>query len=242
MHSSAAPEPAREYSHRLDIAGLVVARTEAGRPPRRILDGIDFSVAPGETVAVTGPSGAGKTTLLHAIAGLVRPLAGTVRWDGVYVAAYPEAARDRWRRDTVGLVFQDFELVTELGILANILLPVTFDHWHIPAKLASRAAMLAERIGLGGRSLRARSLSRGEQQRVAIARALIRAPRLILADEPTASLDAENGTAVADLLIGAAREAGASLVLVSHDPALLARATRVHRLSAGRLSLATGAP
>lgn len=217
-------------------------RREASQAARRILDGVSFVVEPGAVVAVTGPSGAGKTTLLHAVAGLVKPEAGTVSWGDLAVTALPETGRDRWRRNTVGLVFQDFQLFAELGVLENILLPARFDHWRTPRALAERAAMLAARVGLDHRRPRASALSRGEQQRVAIARALMRDPQLILADEPTASLDSESSTRVADLLIEAARETAATILLVSHDKALLERASRVHRLDAGALWTGQDAP
>jgi putative ABC transport system ATP-binding protein len=220
----------------LAITDLVVERREAARPGRRILDRVSFTVEPGTSVAVTGPSGAGKTTLLHAVAGLVRPNSGTVSWGDRDVAALSEAARDRWRRDSVGLVFQDFQLLAELGVLENIMLPMRFDHWQMPRNAIERAEMLAARVGLDPRGPRAGKLSRGEQQRLAIARALMREPRLILADEPTASLDADNSARVADLLFEASRETQASLLLTSHDAGLLARASRVHRLEAGVLT------
>ena len=210
-------------------------RRDASQAARRILNRISFVVEPGAVVAITGPSGAGKTTLLHAVAGLVKPDTGTVSWGDLDVTALSEAGRDRWRRNTVGLVFQDFHLLAELGVLENILLPARFDHWRTPRALAERAAMLAAWVGLDRSGPRASALSRGEQQRVAIARALMRNPRLILADEPTASLDSESSARVVDLLVESAREAQASVLLVSHDDALLERADRVHRLDAGEL-------
>jgi putative ABC transport system ATP-binding protein len=234
MHGSIAPETLG--SQRLLVDKIVVARTETGRPAGRILDAVECVLEPGAVVAVTGPSGAGKTTLLHAVAGLLRPQVGAVWWGDMNVTALEEAQRDRWRRDTVGLVFQEFQLFAELNALDNILLPVGFDHWRTPDAWRRRASELAARVGLDGRRLRAGLLSRGEQQRVAIARALMRGPRLLLADEPTASLDADTGVHVADLLIEAARGARTSLFIVSHDPAVLARADRVYRLAAGRLA------
>jgi putative ABC transport system ATP-binding protein len=219
----------------LAVSDLVVERREAGRAAAAILDHVTLAVEPGAFVAVTGASGAGKTTLLHAIAGLTKPTAGTIIWDGIDVGALSEARRDRWRRDNVGLVFQDFQLFAELGVLQNILLPICFDHIRPPAAMTERARALAERVGLSGRGLAAAKLSRGEQQRVAIARALMRAPRLVLADEPTASLDAPTGARIADLLIESCRDSGAALLVVSHDPNLIARADRRLRLAAGKL-------
>jgi putative ABC transport system ATP-binding protein len=170
----------------------------------------------------------------------VRADRGGIRWGNYDVAALSEWRRDRWRRDTVGLVFQDFQLFPELGVLDNILLPVHFDRLRMPAALRERARMLAERIGVDGATVRAGALSRGEQQRVAVARALIRRPALLLADEPTASLDPDNGRRVADLLFEMAGEAGATVLIVSHDPALLARVGAVYRLEAGRFAMTSG--
>jgi putative ABC transport system ATP-binding protein len=216
----------------LTLRDLIVERRESPAVTRRILDAVSLAVAPGAIVAVTGPSGAGKTTLLHAAAGLLRPDAGSVHWGGLEVSSLGETARDRWRRDSVGLVLQDFQLFAELGVLENILLPVRFDHWRASTAMTERAARLAARVGLDGRAARAAALSRGEQQRVALARALMRRPRLILADEPTASLDADNGARVIDLLLDCAREEQAGILVASHDERLISRATHVHRLAA----------
>jgi putative ABC transport system ATP-binding protein len=238
MPASAAPEPTdlrTPSTPSLAVVDLVVQRSESARPPRIILDRVSLAVEPGAIVGVTGPSGAGKTTLLHIIAGLLRPDGGAVRWGSAELGTLAEAARDRWRRDNVGLVFQDFQLLAELSVIENILLPIRFDQWRATRAARGRAAMLANRVGLDGRTARAGALSRGEQQRLAIARALMRAPRLILADEPTASLDAENGARVRDLLLDCARESGASLLFVSHDATLLACAQQLYRLTAGRL-------
>lgn len=225
---------AAALGRRLALQGVTVTVAEAGRL-NRILDVPNLVVAPGEALGVAGPSGAGKTSLLHAIAGLVAPSSGHVSWGETVTSTLSETARDRWRRETVGLVFQDFALVPELDVLGNILIPATFDHWRTPPDLARRALALAERVGLNA-SLKRRValLSRGEQQRVAIARALLRQPALVLADEPSASLDAENGALVADLLIEVVRERGATLIVVSHDELLLGRLDRVIRFAAGR--------
>ena len=238
MPASAAAEPARRRPPRLTVTNLVVERAEAGHVVGRILDDVSLTVEPGAVVALTGPSGAGKTTLLHAVAGLVKPAAGAVAWGDRDLTGMAETARDRWRRDAIGLVFQDFQLLAELCAIDNILLPARFDRWRTPAFLRERASSLAMRVGLGRGGPRAGALSRGEQQRVAIARALMRSPQLILADEPTASLDPDNGARVADLLIESAAAAGASVLFVSHDAALLRRAHLVYRLDAGRLEVA----
>lgn len=234
MPCSDAAERKPSPGHPLHVREVVVSRQNAGHDIR-ILTRVNLLVEPGTVVAVTGPSGAGKTTLLHVIAGLSVPDAGTVSWGETTITALSEGERDRWRRDSVGLVFQDFQLVAELGVLENILLPVHFDHWRTPAARVARAKMLAEQVGLDPRVKRVSTLSRGEQQRLAIARALVRGPRLILADEPTASLDAKNGAQVTGLLIDFARSARASLILISHDGELLKRADQVYRLVGGEL-------
>ena len=235
MPASDPREPESRRPPALTTSALTLNRKEPSRPDRLILDDVSLAIEAGAVVAVTGPSGAGKTTLLHAIAGLIRPDAGMVSWHGRELTALPEAERDRWRRDTVGLVFQDFQLLAELSVLENILLPIGFDHWRTPRSLVDRARQLSDRVGLGRTGLRVGALSRGEQQRVAIARALMRAPQLILADEPTASLDADNSVLVGDLLIESARDLQAGVLLVSHDTDLLRRAHRTYRLKAGRL-------
>ena len=204
------------------------------RDVHRILDHLSLTLGDGAAIAIAGPSGAGKTTLLHAIAGLVRPVQGRVLWDGQAISHLPESRRDRWRRETVGMVFQNFHLIGELSALDNILVPFTFDQTMIRTEQRQAARALAATIGLVNLAVRAQSLSRGEQQRVAIARALIRKPKLLLADEPTASLDGVNAAAVGDLLLSAARETGAMLVVATHDQALLARIPRHLRVEAGQ--------
>ena len=219
----------------LTLDGVTVTVPEPGGTRITILDIPALHISPGESVGIAGPSGAGKTSLLHVIAGLLLPSTGTVRWEDDVVSVRSEEARDRWRRHSAGLVFQDFALVPELSVLNNILLPATFGAWRIPAALRSEAAALTERMGLAKRHARVASLSRGEQQRVAVARALLPKPALLLADEPTASLDAESGAAVIAMLLDGTRERGATFIAVSHDSALLARLDRVIRLEGGRI-------
>src|SRR5262249_19135861 len=154
---------------------------------------------PGATLGIRGPSGSGKTSLLHVAAGLIRPDVGEVWWGQTAIHALSEVQRDAWRRQTIGLVFQDFHLIPELSAAANIALPDTF------AAAGDRRIRVdgyeaARRVGLADPGRRAGLLSRGEQQRVAIARALARRPAFIIADEPTASLDETTGAAVAKLL------------------------------------------
>ena len=215
----------------LHVEGLVIAFPGAG--PVLSIPGL--SLAPGSATAVQGPSGAGKTSLLHALAGIERPSAGVVRWDGDDVWSMPGPARDRWRRARLGLVFQDMHLLPGLSALENVLLPALFDHARIPAVLRLRGQALLDGLGVSSHQRRAAVLSRGERQRVALARALLRQPAILLADEPTASLDAAAGREVGTLLLDAAAAGGATLLVATHDPALLDRLPRRLRLDAGRL-------
>jgi putative ABC transport system ATP-binding protein len=203
-----------------------------------VLDDASVLAPAGAMVGITGPSGSGKTSLLHVLSGIARPDAGRVVWDAIEIWALGEGARDRWRRENVGLVFQDFHLLPGMSVLENVLVSATFDRFRVPAALRARARDLLERVGapIGNRPVE--TLSRGEQQRVAIARALLRQPRILLADEPTASLDAANGARTIDLLAETARDLGATLFAVTHDPHLLARLEPVYHLDAGRLAVA----
>ena len=214
---------------------------------RRDGDGRSFSILaipaltlePGTSLGVSGPSGSGKSSLLHLVAGLITPSAGRVCWGDTVISALGESERDRWRRRTIGFVFQDFHLVPELDVAANIALPASFSSWRLDAAGKRRALDLAEQMGLADPRRRAALLSRGEQQRVAIARALFGEPALLLADEPTASLDAARGDAIATLLVEAAARCGASLICASHDAALLARMDRRLDLTPTPMKLAS---
>jgi putative ABC transport system ATP-binding protein len=219
----------------LRLDGVVVERGRRGEAPLRALDIAALEIAPGSLHGVRGPSGAGKSTLLDLVAGLLAPARGALTWGEERLDRFSEAARLRWRRDTVGFVFQDFHLVDELSVLENVLMPARFAACRVDTATRARARELIAAVGLPDAGRRATRLSRGERQRVAVARALLAAPPLLLADEPTASLDAETGDEVARLLVEAARAGGATLLVASHDPALLARLEHVHHLVAGRL-------
>lgn len=220
MPASASPDPGISA---LRLTGLTLDHRDGGGSSFRVLDIPLLSLAPGATLGVGGPSGCGKSSLLHLVAGLLTPTAGEVAWGDVVVSALTEAERDRWRRQTLGFVFQDFHLVPELDVAANIALPASFSSWRMESAQKQRALDLAQQMGLRDPRRRAAVLSRGEQQRVAIARALFNQPRLLLADEPTASLDAGHAGAVAELLLDAAARSGATLICVSHDRELLGR-------------------
>ncbi|MBS1227713.1 MAG: transporter ATP-binding protein [Proteobacteria bacterium] len=192
-----------------------------------------LSIAHGQTLGIRGASGAGKSTLLHCLAGIEPVDRGSIRWGGDDIAALPAAALARWRAQRLGLVFQDFHLVEGLSALGNILLPASFNSWRASPALKQRAGELLARVGAPNR--RAELLSRGERQRVAVARALLFKPEVILADEPTASLDADNREIVSALLLDLVSEHGATLIVVSHEAHLLARLDRQLELRGGVL-------
>jgi putative ABC transport system ATP-binding protein len=200
-----------------------------------VLDGLDLDLAPGECVALVGRSGAGKSTLLHLVAGIDRADGGEIRFDDTRLDALDEAARTHFRRRHLGLVFQSWNLVPSLSALDNLCLPLELiGIGGTDAK--RRAQALLDQLGLGELAKRfPDELSGGQQQRVAVARALAHGPSVLLADEPTGSLDAESAGAVMRLLIGACREAGASLLLVTHAAEVMGQADRLLRMQAGRL-------
>lgn len=201
-----------------------------------ILRDLDFRVAPGERVAVTGPSGSGKSSLISVAAGLELPTAGTVRLFGQDLARLDEDGRARLRRGRVSLVFQSFHLLPNMTAVENIAAPLEIAGRRDAADLA-RAWL--DRVGLSARGRHyPHQLSGGEQQRIALARALAPRPALLFADEPTGNLDAANAALVAGLMFDLVAESGAALVLVTHDEALARRADRQVRLSDGRTVLA----
>ena len=209
----------------LSLRNLRVAFEEPRRAPRVVLDipALDFPA--GSQVAICGPSGSGKTTLLNALAGIERAQRGTIRWGAVDVGTLSPRAADRWRRHTLGLVFQQFHLFPGLSAQENVLLPHYFDRFALHAGLRAQAIELLERVGVPP-GARVERLSHGEMQRVALARALVRAPAIVLADEPTASLDRDTGAFVAELLCRLCRERRATLLIVTHDAALADRLDR----------------
>jgi putative ABC transport system ATP-binding protein len=189
----------------------------------------ELRVAAGERLALIGPSGSGKTTLLHLVAGIQRAQEGTVTTRGVEVAELAEDARRSFRASSIGLVFQEFELLEYLSVLDNVLLPYYVSGGlHLDAEVRERAADLAREVGLGDKlgRLPAR-LSQGERQRVAVCRALVTGPPLLLADEPTGNLDPLNKGKVLDILLEQAERSGATVVTVTHDHDLLPRFERV---------------
>jgi putative ABC transport system ATP-binding protein len=197
-----------------------------------VLQDISFSVAPGEFLAIVGPSGSGKTTLLGLLAGLDRPSAGEVWLDGEPLGALDEDGRAALRGAKVGFVFQSYQLIPTLTALENVQVPLELRG----ERDASRALDLLRRVGLGDRTGHyPAQLSGGEQQRVALARAFCPGPKVLFADEPTGNLDQRTGADIIELMTALNREAGTTLVLVTHDPDLASRARRILRLADGRL-------
>jgi ABC-type lipoprotein export system ATPase subunit len=184
-----------------------------------IVDVPEFSLAAGQQLAVRGESGSGKTTFLHLIAGILTADSGTICIGETNVAALNEPARDRLRAANIGYIFQTFNLLQGYSCVENVMLGMAFG----PGADRARATAMLERVGLGRRlNHRPRQLSTGQQQRVAVARALANRPKLVLADEPTGNLDHKNGREALALIRETCRENGAALLLVSHDPAVLA--------------------
>ena len=198
-----------------------------------ILRDIDLAVTPGEALAVVGASGSGKSTLLAILAGLDTPSAGEVHIEGADLFALDEDQRAELRGRSVGFVFQSFQLLPALTALENVMLPLELSGKDNPDAIAKDMLV---RVGLGERLHHyPKHLSGGEQQRVALARAFVVRPKLLFADEPTGSLDAESGAAVIGLLFDMNREYGTTLVLVTHDEQLAARCQRIVRLAAGKI-------
>lgn len=217
-----APEPV------LEIRGLRKSHRGPEGASRLIVDIPAFTLVAGERCVLRGDSGCGKTTLLNLIAGLLRPDAGEIRLGGVELTRLGEGDRDRLRARSLGFIFQSFHLLPGHTCLENVLLGMAFG----AGEDRGRAAELLQRVGLGGHLHHwPRQLSTGQQQRVAVARALANRPRLVLADEPTGNLDRANAREVLALIRETCGEAEAALLLVSHDPEVLAEAGAVREFS-----------
>jgi len=201
--------------------------------PVNILRGIDLTVQAGEAVGIVGPSGSGKTSLLMVLAGLERASAGSVRLAGRELTAMDEDALALLRRDAIGIVFQSFYLIPTMTALENVAVPLELAG---DRTAPARAKDCLAAVGLAHRLRHLPGqLSGGEQQRVALARAFVASPRLLLADEPTGNLDQATGQAVMDLLFGFCAQAGATLLLITHDAGLAARCGRRVHLADGQV-------
>jgi putative ABC transport system ATP-binding protein len=200
------------------------------------LDAVDVSVERGELVGLVGPSGSGKTTLLNILGCLDRPSSGSVHFDGRDLFALDDAALTRFRATSLGFVFQSFNLFELLSAAENVEYPLELKG--MAARERRRlAAEALERVGLDAKGdRRPHQLSGGEKQRVAIARALVHRPALVLADEPTANLDSETSERIVGLLRELNRQLGATFVIATHDPALIARLGRVVSIRDGRVT------
>jgi putative ABC transport system ATP-binding protein len=216
----------------IEVRGLT-KRVRDATGELTILHEIDFSLAERESAAIVGASGSGKSTLLALIAGLDVPSSGTVRLAGADLYTLDEDQRAALRGDKLAFVFQSFQLMAHLTALENVMLPLELRGERDARRLATE---MLQRVGLGERLRHyPRLLSGGEQQRVALARAFVVRPQILLADEPTGSLDHATGEAIIQLMFDLNREAGTTLLLVTHDRAIAARCDRQIRLEAGRV-------
>jgi putative ABC transport system ATP-binding protein len=214
----------------LDAIDLTLP-SEAG--PVHILKGLNLEIAAGETVSVVGPSGSGKSSMMMIVGGLERQTAGTVRVADHDLSALDEDGLARFRRENVGIVFQDFHLVPTMTALENVAIPLEFAGRR---DAFDRAAEALSKVGLGERLRHyPGQLSGGEQQRTALARAFATQPKLLLADEPTGNLDGGTGETVMQLLFGMCRDQGSTLLLITHDKAIAARCDRQVELVDGRI-------
>lgn len=206
-----------------------------GKEPIPVLDGLDLDVPEGSFEALMGPSGSGKSTLLNLIAGLDRPTSGRIRVAGADLATMSDSALARWRSQTIGFVFQSFNLIPVLTAAQNVELPLLLTHLG-GAERKKRVATALRVVGLEDRMQHyPRQLSGGQEQRVAIARAIVNDPKIIVADEPTGDLDRKSADDVLTLLDKLNRELGKTIFMVTHDPAAAERAKLLRKLDKGQL-------
>ncbi len=220
------------HAQKLEVSSLTVT----GDGGRRLLCVDSLTIAAGSAVVVRGPSGAGKSTFLYALAGMIAPETGQIRWGETDIAPLPEPARAAFRRRNMGFVFQEHLVFEELSAPENAAIAALYSGRADRGRIRDRAAAELARLGLDGvGTRRSDTFSGGERQRIAVARALAGGPGIILADEPTASLDRDNADRLARDLVTLARTEGRTLIAVSHDPALHERADRLIDIVDGRL-------
>jgi putative ABC transport system ATP-binding protein len=217
-----------------ELTGVSKTYTLGGTDVHAVRD-VDLAIEAGESVAVVGPSGSGKTTLLQLLGALDRPSSGQIAFEGRDIATLGDGALGRLRLETFGFVFQQFNLIPTLTAAQNVEIALAPTGLGTDERRAAVTSLL-ESVGLGARADHVPGkLSGGEQQRVAIARALANQPHVILADEPTGNLDSATGAEIVDLLLSLSGESGRTVVLVTHDPHVAARAGRVIHMQDGRL-------
>lgn len=196
----------------------------------------------GEQLVLVGPSGSGKTTLLHLISGLLTPTTGEIIVDNIMISAMPENWRDSWRAKAIGYVFQKLNLLSSLNVLENLLVSMSFANTIAKKERRQWAQQLLDQVNLSDKINKfPHQLSMGEQQRVAVVRAIINKPRIILADEPTASLDLDNGVLVLNLLRQFAKDSGSILLLSTHDRQIMSQFERIHYLEKSAQEVAESA-
>ncbi len=217
----------------LAVQNLTRTYTSGGHP-LTVLDNVTFTIPKGQTCAIVGPSGSGKTTLLGLCAGLDRPSSGTVTLHSMALDSLDEDQRAAVRNEYVGFVFQSFQLIPTLTAIENVAVPLELRGKN---GVFGEARELLNRVGLGDRLTHyPTQLSGGEQQRVGIARAFINQPNILFADEPTGNLDADSSHTIANLLFDLNREAGTTLILVTHDHDIAARTQRIIHLQGGKVT------
>lgn len=211
---------------------------QSGKTPLHILKDIEFTIAPGEVVAVVGPSGSGKTSLLMVLGGLEQATNGSVTVAGTTISGRSEDALAIFRRNNLGILFQNFHLIPSMTALENVALSLEIaETGQTYSQIIAAATEALTAVGLGDLlDHRPSALSGGEQQRVGLARAIVNKPKLLLADEPTGNLDQDTGARVIEMMFGLARNNGTAVFLITHDPALARRADRVLSMNHGRLT------
>jgi putative ABC transport system ATP-binding protein len=208
---------------------------QSGSSQLTVLDAVNIQIPTGSTAAIVGASGSGKTTLLGLCAGLDRATLGAVHLDGMDITDFSEGERAKLRRDSIGFIFQNFQLMPNLTAMENVAIPAELQGKN-GAETNRRAVELLERVGLGSRMKHyPKQLSGGEQQRVAIARAFIHQPKILFADEPTGNLDEESSLLIEDMLFEINQELGTTLVLVTHDHELAQKTQHLIKLKGGKL-------